>query len=462
MNKSYCYSKVVYLFVAAFMLANAVGCGMKDFKPSKIFSLDSAWPFEGDEEDEPEEGVPVRLVGAWTDTMMSKPGQPSQRGFGGRLMFYDEKGEKPILVDGQLVVYAFDEAGREPTDNKPTRRYVFPADQMKLHMSKSDIGASYSFWLPWDEVGGPKANVSLICRFEPKGGAVITGEQTRHILPGTMVAERARGIGPQAAQVPEGEPMRPAQLTLEELQRRQQQVHGGAQLASYESAANPQAAAAANVANAAATMSGRQMTVTSIALPNNFQMPDAAALQAGAAPAAPVSAPRQMVQPISPTQYQQPVGMQPMYPAPQPPTTNGATVMPRMPSVQTQSGVGASQRGPVMPAVATPIMYAPPHNGLAMPMPGAQYVGQQQMTMQTAQPTMAPTGATVTVPAAPMGAYPQQQVETMQQQNVAGPAQQVAVPAQQLMPQQTWQQMPAASGLRTAVSSQSPASIPWR
>ena len=109
-------------------------------------------------------------------------------------------------------------------------------------------------------------------------------------------------------------------------------------------------------------------------------------------------------------------------------------------------------RGPVVPTVAAPIMYAPPHNGLAMPMPGPQYVGQQQMTMQTAQPMMAPTGAP----------NPPQQVGMMQQQNVAAPAQQIAVPAQQLAPQQAWQQMPAANGLRTAVSSPSPATIPWR
>src|SRR5215471_323342 len=151
----------------------------------KMFSLDNTWPFR--DKDKPQQGVPVRLVGAWTDTVMTQPGQKPQRGFGGRVTFYDKEGKKPILVDGQLVVYTFDEAGRQQTDNKPTRRYVFPGDQMPLHMSKSDMGASYSFWLPWDDVGGPKTEVSLICRFEPKGGGVVTGEQTHHLLPGPSV-----------------------------------------------------------------------------------------------------------------------------------------------------------------------------------------------------------------------------------------------------------------------------------
>jgi hypothetical protein len=156
----------ILLAVSAAAVVICAGCSMpsaSDFKPSRLFSL-------GDDDD-PKEGTPVRMVGTWVDTVHTKPGQPAERGFGGRLMFYGKKEQKPILVDGQLVVYAFDEMGRAVTDNKPTRRYVFPPDQLPLHMSMSELGASYSFFLPWDEVGGPQTEVSLICRFEPKGGA---------------------------------------------------------------------------------------------------------------------------------------------------------------------------------------------------------------------------------------------------------------------------------------------------
>src|SRR3954452_7753061 len=172
-------------FALAFALVSRAGSAQAWTMP-KMFSLDNTWPFR--DKDKPQQGTPVRMVGAWTETVMTQPGQKPQRGFGGRVMFYDKEGKKPILVDGQLVVYAFDEAGRDPADNKPTRRYVFPADQMPIHMSKSEIGASYSFWLPWDEAGGPNCEVSLICRFEPKGGAVVTGEQTKHLLAGPVTS----------------------------------------------------------------------------------------------------------------------------------------------------------------------------------------------------------------------------------------------------------------------------------
>ncbi len=263
---------------AVMSLAGIAGCSVpkkaSDLKPSKLFSL-------GDE-DEPEEGIPVRMEGTWTDTVLNQAGQKPQRGFGGRLIFYGREDHKPILVDGQLVVYAFDEMGREVTDNRPTRRYVFPADQMPQRMSESEIGASYSFWLPWDEAGGPQTEVSLICRFEPKGGAVVVSEQTKHLLPGSLPAsgEVARQAAPK---LPEGVPSRPAQPTLESVQR-SSTANGGVQLAGYESAVEQSPRTEpTEPGSAAATIPERRMTTTSIPLPQDFRLPTGSASLAAAA-----------------------------------------------------------------------------------------------------------------------------------------------------------------------------------
>ena len=53
-----------------------VGCRapkVSDFKPSKLFSMQSSWPW-GDA-DEPREGTPDRVVGTWTDTVLTQAGQ---------------------------------------------------------------------------------------------------------------------------------------------------------------------------------------------------------------------------------------------------------------------------------------------------------------------------------------------------------------------------------------------------
>jgi len=149
--------------------------------------------------DAPSPKTPTKIVAIWTDAVLHQPGKPPTRGFGGRLMFYGPDESSPIKVDGTLIVYAFDEEGRSPTDVKPDRKYVFPPDQFARHYSKSKLGHSYSVWIPWDEVGGPRKEISLIARFIPKNGAAIVSGQSRQILPGVPPAEETDHAAAQPA-----------------------------------------------------------------------------------------------------------------------------------------------------------------------------------------------------------------------------------------------------------------------
>ena len=162
------------LILLSVVVMTVSGCAKLDVAES--FS----WPFGS--EDEPE--IPDKTVAIWSDTVLYRSNQPATRGFGGRLMFYNEEQEEPIKVDGTLVVYAFDEEGRNPDNVKPDRKFVFTPEQFAKHYSKSDIGHSYSIWLPWDEVGGLQKEVSLIARFMPQRGGLVIGKQSRYLLPG--------------------------------------------------------------------------------------------------------------------------------------------------------------------------------------------------------------------------------------------------------------------------------------
>jgi hypothetical protein len=401
-------------------------------------------------------------------------------------MFYDAEDDKPILVDGQLVVYAFDEAGRAPTDNKPTRRYVFPPDQVARHMSENDMGASYSFWLPWDEAGGPKAEISLICRFEPKGGAVVTGEQTRHILPGS-IPTTSPGLVSGPPRVPEGVPMRPAQTTLEGIQAQQnlqQQQPNGVQTAGYEVAMNPPATAAASVVPTGAIAPARQMAVTSIALPNNFQLPEGTQVQ-------PISTatgqptPQRSAQPaVTAVQYQQPQYQQPataaqpvMQTAPAP-MSHGAAMLQQGPGVRGQwQAPNPIVQSPIMTPINSPGVSVPQNAMAAAPMTAPQYTTQQPMMAPAGQPMMSSTAAALSAaqarrmsqqqmmraPQQQLGmASPQQVGSVPQQQMMLAPMQPAqTMPVQQMAPQQSYQQLPTAGAPRTAVS-YGPATLPWR
>ena len=170
-----------------FAVLTLVSTGCSTLQPSSWTSPKLAWWKKQPELPVPQ--VPSRLVSTWIDTSKHTPGQKSERGFGGRIMFFTNESEKPVHVDGQLVVYAYDESEGDPNRVEPTRRYVFPAAQFAKHQSECSLGPSYSVWLPWDEVGGPMKNISLITRFEPKGGALVAGEPTSHMLSGTQLAD---------------------------------------------------------------------------------------------------------------------------------------------------------------------------------------------------------------------------------------------------------------------------------
>jgi len=170
--------RFLQLAVAA-CAASAAGCA------SLNFDLKKNIPWGKDEEKQSS----TRVVALWSDAVLNRADGPPVRGFGGRLMFYGNKSEKPMQVRGTLTVYAFDEEGRDPADTKPDRKFVITEEQFAKHYSKSKVGDSYSVWIPWDEVGGPRKELSLIVRFTGTDGSVVIGEQTKHILPGRPTAE---------------------------------------------------------------------------------------------------------------------------------------------------------------------------------------------------------------------------------------------------------------------------------
>ena len=180
--------------LAVVALAAATGCtALKVSKPN-------VWPFAS--EDSPQ--TPTRMVASWTDTILYQPNQVPTRGFGGRIMFYAPDKPEPVKVDGTLTVYVFDETNRDPNNEKPDRKCVFTKDQLPLHYSKSKLGHSYSVWVPWDEMGGPQKEFSLIVRFTPDKGGVVIGEQAKQLLPGKtqIVSKNPSGGTPPPAQSP--------------------------------------------------------------------------------------------------------------------------------------------------------------------------------------------------------------------------------------------------------------------
>jgi len=174
--------------VLAATFTGFAGCRAPDAKESRFSPLAAIHrhiPWKAEEEPV----IPYRIEGNWIDAVQYQQGKIPQRGFGGRIFFYPDSGEKPVPVEGELAIYAFVEDGRNPTDNRPTRKYVYPAEILAEQVRDTELGKSYDIWVPWDEVGGPQTRVSLMCRFQPKLGAAIVSEQSALVLPGPAGTE---------------------------------------------------------------------------------------------------------------------------------------------------------------------------------------------------------------------------------------------------------------------------------
>ena len=135
--------------------------------------------------------IPSRMADVWTDDVLHQAGQPSKRGFGGRFMFYNKESEEPIKVDGRLTVYLFNDRCEDPLKEKPIHKFVFPSETFQKHYSESDLGHSYSFWLPVDEVGGVQKQLTIIARFDPKVGAKVLSKPSTCVLPGRPADENS-------------------------------------------------------------------------------------------------------------------------------------------------------------------------------------------------------------------------------------------------------------------------------
>ena len=124
------------------------------------------------------------MASIWTPAVFNQPGQPPTRGLGGRIYFYDA-GNRPIAVEGQLVVYAYnDTTPGAATAKRPTAKYAFTPEQFTEHYSPTDLGAAYSVWIPWDHVGQPEAEIGLVPVFTAASGQLVMGQSSKNLLPG--------------------------------------------------------------------------------------------------------------------------------------------------------------------------------------------------------------------------------------------------------------------------------------
>ncbi len=172
------------LLTAWLLILISAGSGCTMFTKEKGAKKDSPW--ESMKWWKKEYQTPTKMAVLWSPDLLTVAGKPPTRGFGGRIYFYNEKSQT-IPVEGELVVHGFDESRKKATggdQSLPDKRFRFTAEQFTEHFSESEIGASYSVWIPWDCNDFSQKEITLIPTFVSKTGQMVQGAAAKAIIPG--------------------------------------------------------------------------------------------------------------------------------------------------------------------------------------------------------------------------------------------------------------------------------------
>jgi hypothetical protein len=131
---------------------------------------------------------PQSVAVIWSPDVLTQTGAAPTRGFGGRVFFYNER-TQAVPVDGELIVHGY--RGQpilgQSDQIAADKTFAFTAEQLTGHFSPSQLGASYSIWIPWDAADGFREEVTLIPTFVGTDGQVVQGAPAKLFLPGRSI-----------------------------------------------------------------------------------------------------------------------------------------------------------------------------------------------------------------------------------------------------------------------------------
>ncbi|MCA9132635.1 MAG: hypothetical protein KDA45_05760 [Planctomycetales bacterium] len=128
---------------------------------------------------------PTSIAVIWSPDTLTMTGKPPTRGFGGRIFFYNQASQA-VPVDGELIVHGYRSQPFIGVSEQvhADKTFGFTAEQLTTHFSPSQLGASYSIWIPWDAADGFREEVTLIPTFKGTDGTIVQGAPAKLYLPG--------------------------------------------------------------------------------------------------------------------------------------------------------------------------------------------------------------------------------------------------------------------------------------
>ena len=107
------------------------------------------------------------------------------RGFAGQVLFFAHGHSEPVLVDGAVTVYVFDDQGDASEQSRPMHEFHFEGPAWNTYGRESSLGAAYQLFVPYTRPGSHHAACAIRVKYQPEGTERATfSKMANVILPG--------------------------------------------------------------------------------------------------------------------------------------------------------------------------------------------------------------------------------------------------------------------------------------
>ena len=132
------------------------------------------------------ENPAIEVVCLWQPAKGTGPNGLPTRGMAGQIMFFTRGSAAPVIADGDVRIYEFDDQGTADELRKPIHQFDFLAADWQNFQSQGTLGPCYNIFVPYVKGGHKQVEVTMQLRFTPKGAPTLYSDMTSVTLPGTI------------------------------------------------------------------------------------------------------------------------------------------------------------------------------------------------------------------------------------------------------------------------------------
>ncbi|HID23871.1 MAG TPA: hypothetical protein EYP14_15935, partial [Planctomycetaceae bacterium] len=112
------------------------------------------------------------------------------RGFAGQIFFFTRGLPTPVVANGEVEIFVFDDQGSPEEQAKPVHEFEFTQEAWTALLQKTQLGPAYSLFVPYTRKGWHEAHCALLVRLKAVDGPTVTSDMAYVMLPGVRPPDR--------------------------------------------------------------------------------------------------------------------------------------------------------------------------------------------------------------------------------------------------------------------------------